>query len=72
MAERDDRSIAPRRSLGGPIIPPPPPEMTRDARKADERKAARPSAQRPSGGQASPQTGQPTGQPKSGSASRIT
>ena len=27
MADRNDGSIAPRRSLSGPILPPPPPEM---------------------------------------------
>ncbi len=36
MADRaDDGSIAPRRGLGGPILPPPPPEMAEDARKAE-------------------------------------
>jgi hypothetical protein len=36
----DDGSIAPRRSLSGPILPPPPPELTQEARKAEEEKAA--------------------------------
>jgi hypothetical protein len=36
----DDGSIAPRRSLSGPILPPPPPELTESARKAEEEKAA--------------------------------
>jgi hypothetical protein len=41
MAEgRDDGSIAPRRSLSGPILPPPPPELSEDARRADAEKAA--------------------------------
>jgi hypothetical protein len=40
MAESNDGSIAPRRSLGGPILPPPPPELAEDARKAAEDKAA--------------------------------
>ena len=36
MAEsRDDGSIAPRRGLGGPILPPPPPALAADARKAE-------------------------------------
>ncbi len=36
MAEsRDDGSIAPRRGLGGPILPPPPPSLAADARKAE-------------------------------------
>ena len=40
MADRNDGSIAPRRSLSGPpILPPPPPELE-DARKAAEAKAA--------------------------------
>jgi hypothetical protein len=33
---RDDGSIAPRRSLGGPILPPPPAALAEDARKAQE------------------------------------
>ena len=40
MADSNDGSIAPRRSLGGPILPPPPPELAEDARKAEEDKAA--------------------------------
>ena len=40
MADRNDGSIAPRRSLSGPILPPPPPEMVEEARKAEEAKAA--------------------------------
>jgi hypothetical protein len=36
----DDGSIAPRRSLSGPILPPPPPELTEDARRAEEERAA--------------------------------
>ncbi len=37
MADRNDGSIAPRRSLSGPpILPPPPPEMADEARKAEE------------------------------------
>ncbi len=36
----DDGSIAPRRSLSGPILPPPPPELSEDARRADQEKAA--------------------------------
>jgi hypothetical protein len=36
---RDDGSIAPRRSLGGPILPPPPPAMAEDARKAAQEQA---------------------------------
>ena len=40
MADRNDGSIAPRRSLSGPILPPPPPEMLEEARKAEEAKAA--------------------------------
>jgi hypothetical protein len=40
MPNRDDGSIAPRRSLGGPILPPPPPALAEDARKAEEEKAA--------------------------------
>ena len=36
MADRNDGSIAPRRSLSGPILPPPPPEMAEEARKAEE------------------------------------
>jgi hypothetical protein len=40
MADRNDGSIAPRRSLSGPILPPPPPEMLDEARKAKEAKAA--------------------------------
>jgi hypothetical protein len=41
MAEsHDDGSIAPRRSLSGPILPPPPPELTPEARRADEERAA--------------------------------
>ena len=36
----DDGSIAPRRSLSGPILPPPPPELSEDARKAEEERAA--------------------------------
>ena len=39
MADRNDGSIAPRRSLSGPILPPPPPEMAEEARKAEEAKA---------------------------------
>jgi len=39
MADRNDGSIAPRRSLSGPILPPPPPELE-EARKAEEAKAA--------------------------------
>lgn len=36
MAEgHDDGSIAPRRSLSGPILPPPPPGLTGDAAQAD-------------------------------------
>ena len=63
MAERDDRSIAPRRSLGGPIIPPPPPEMAADARKAEERKATRSTGQQPRQPQASQQGGRPASAP---------
>jgi hypothetical protein len=41
MAERSNDGVAPRRGLGGPILPPPPPELTEDARKAElERVAA--------------------------------
>jgi hypothetical protein len=40
MADRNDGSIAPRRSLSGPILPPPPPEMAEQARKAEADKAA--------------------------------
>ncbi len=40
MADSNDGSIAPRRSLGGPILPPPPPEIAEDARKAEEDKVA--------------------------------
>jgi hypothetical protein len=41
MADRNDgSSIAPRRSLSGPILPPPPPEMAEAARKAEEDEAA--------------------------------
>ncbi|HSK33352.1 MAG TPA: DUF3566 domain-containing protein [Propionicimonas sp.] len=40
MADRNDGSIAPRRRLSGPILPPPPPEMAEDARKAEADKAA--------------------------------
>ncbi len=42
MAEqgRDDGSIAPRRGLGGPVIPPPPAGMEEQARKAEVQKAA--------------------------------
>ena len=36
----DDGSIAPRRSLSGPILPPPPPELSEDARRAEQEKAA--------------------------------
>jgi hypothetical protein len=40
MAEgHNDGSIAPRRGLGGPILPPPPPEFAEDARKAEADKA---------------------------------
>ncbi|MCW2760649.1 MAG: hypothetical protein JWR85_850 [Marmoricola sp.] len=40
MAESgNDGSLAPRRGLGGPILPPPPPELAEDAR-AEERSAA--------------------------------
>ena len=35
MADRNDGSIAPRRSLSGPILPPPPPELE-EARRAEE------------------------------------
>jgi hypothetical protein len=36
MAEgHDDGSIAPRRSLSGPILPPPPPELTSDGRQPE-------------------------------------
>ena len=44
MADRNDGSIAPRRSLGGPILPPPPPELDEDA--AQGRGGARPQAER--------------------------
>lgn len=45
MAEgHDDGSIAPRRSLSGPIMPPPPPELAADAAKAG--RSARPSDSR--------------------------
>jgi hypothetical protein len=40
MADRNDGSIAPRRRLSGPILPPPPPEMAEAARKAEEDEAA--------------------------------
>ena len=40
MADRNDGSIAPRRSLSGPILPPPPPEMAEEARKAEEARRA--------------------------------
>jgi hypothetical protein len=40
MAERNDGSIAPRRSLGGPILPPPPPELAEEGRKAEADKVA--------------------------------
>lgn len=36
---RDDGSIAPRRSLDGPILPPPPPEMTQSSRRAEAKRA---------------------------------
>jgi hypothetical protein len=40
MSERpDDGSIAPRRGLGGPILPPPPPELA-EARQAEAENAA--------------------------------
>ena len=40
MAEgHNDGSIAPRRGLGGPILPPPPAEFAEDARKAEADKA---------------------------------
>ena len=45
MANSDDGSIAPRRSLGGPILPPPPPALAEDARKAEDDKAAAERAQ---------------------------
>ncbi len=46
MSERrDDGSIAPRRGLGGPILPPPPPELAEDARRAEADKAAAERAQ---------------------------
>lgn len=41
MAEgHNDGSIAPRRSLSGPILPPPPPEMTEDTRKSESSRQA--------------------------------
>jgi Transmembrane domain of unknown function (DUF3566) len=40
MAERNDGSIAPRRSLSGPILPPPPPELAEEKRKAEEKREA--------------------------------
>ncbi len=49
MAERgNDGPLAPRRNLGGPILPPPPAELVEDARKAEEarKEAARAAAQR--------------------------
>ena len=36
----DDGSLAPRRRLSGPILPPPPPELVENARKAEQDKAA--------------------------------
>lgn len=35
MAQSDDGSMAPRRSLSGPILPPPPPEMAESSRRAE-------------------------------------
>src|SRR4051794_19704387 len=40
MAEgQNDGPIAPRRGLGGPILPPPPPEIAQDAERAKEEEA---------------------------------
>ena len=36
---RDDGSIAPRRGPGGPILPPPPPDLGAESRKAEESRA---------------------------------
>lgn len=36
---RDDGSIAPRRSLSGPILPPPPPELAEKSRRAEAERA---------------------------------
>ncbi len=38
--DRFDGSVAPRRSLGGPILPPPPPEIADGVRRAEEDQAA--------------------------------
>ena len=46
MPERDERSIAPRRSLGGPILPPPPPEKAADARKQQKAQVRRGGAEK--------------------------
>ena len=36
---RKDSPIAPRRSLGGPILPPPPPELAEEAERAKDQEA---------------------------------
>ena len=36
---RKDSPIAPPRSLGGPVLPPPPPELAQEAQQAEEAKA---------------------------------
>ena len=40
MADPNDGSIAPRRSLSGPILPPPPPELEEEKRKTEEKRKA--------------------------------
>jgi Transmembrane domain of unknown function (DUF3566) len=42
---RDDGSVAPRRGLGGPILPPPPPGIAEDTRQKEADKAAAAHAQ---------------------------
>jgi hypothetical protein len=61
MAERrDDGSIAPRRGLGGPILPPPPPELTQESPEKPPTARPRPQSElfgtprKPTGEQAGP------------------
>src|SRR5688572_24209486 len=64
MADRNDGSIAPRRSLSGPILPPPPPELEEARTGARTRAPKR--ARLPTGskcvGSAGVHTGSHTGQ----------